>query len=41
MIDFKYADLFKQNSVDIQLEIISDDGKDTRTFTRGDEHHGT
>lgn len=27
MIDFKYADLFKQNSVDIQLEIISDDGK--------------
>ena len=27
MIDYKYADLFKQNSVDIQLEIISDDGK--------------
>lgn len=27
MIDFKYADLFKQNSVDIQLEIISDNGK--------------
>ena len=27
MIDFKYADLFKQNSVDVQLEIISDDGK--------------
>lgn len=27
MIDFKYADLFKQNSIDIQLEIISDDGK--------------
>lgn len=27
MIDFKYADLFKQNSVDIQLEIISDDEK--------------
>lgn len=27
MIDFKYADLFKQNSVDVQLEIISDDEK--------------
>lgn len=27
MINFKYADLFKENSVDIQLEIISDDGK--------------
>lgn len=27
MIDFKYADVFKQNSVDIQLEIVSDDGK--------------
>lgn len=27
MIDYKYADLFKQNSVDIQLAIISDDGK--------------
>ena len=37
MIDFKYADLFKQNSVDIQLEIISDDGKSisqTRNFMR-------
>lgn len=34
MIDFKYADLFKQNSVDIQLEIISDDGKIHITNTK-------
>lgn len=39
MIDFKYADLFKQNSVDIQLEIISDDKKIhiTNTELHGEE----